>query len=149
SGEPLDRRTDVFAAGVVLHELLTGKRLFARPSDKDMLMAILSHPVPRPSEQAPDRGISAALDAICMRALSRDPKGRFPTAAAMRAALREQLPTLDPTCDAREELAQLTRRVLPRKLAEVDAKRRRSRRPPPPRAERRAIERAARRDSPS
>ncbi|AKF04438.1 serine/threonine protein kinase [Sandaracinus amylolyticus] len=129
SGEPLDRRIDVFATGVVLHELLTGRRLFARSNDRDMLMAILSDPVPRPSEAAPSRGIPRALDEICMRALARDRNDRFATAGEMRAALRALLPALDPRLDARETLSQLTRRVLASRLAEVDALLRRARRP--------------------
>ncbi|WP_236515041.1 serine/threonine-protein kinase [Sandaracinus amylolyticus] len=128
SGEPLDRRTDVFAAGVVLHELLTGRRLFARTSDRDMLMAILSDPVPRPSALAPTRGIPAALDEICMRALARDRSERLATAGEMRSALREQMPALDPRLDPRETLSRLTKRVLAPRLAEVDALLRRARR---------------------
>ncbi|WP_169791373.1 serine/threonine-protein kinase [Sandaracinus amylolyticus] len=136
SGEPLDRRTDVFAAGVVLHELLTGKRLFARTSDRDMLMAILSDPVPRPSALAQARGIPPALDEICMRALARDRGDRFATAGEMRAALREQLPALDPRLDPRETLSRLTKQVLAPRLAEVDALLRRARRPGPEKVDR-------------
>ncbi|HEY5926704.1 MAG TPA: protein kinase [Kofleriaceae bacterium] len=86
-----DARTEVFALGVVLYELLTGKRPFARESDLAVMAAIqLDDPEP-PSQASADRNIPPNVDAIVMRALAKDPVQRFPDMAALAAALRETL----------------------------------------------------------
>ena len=88
-GGDIDRRADVFAAGIVLWELLAGTRLFEADSAAATMMRVLEHAPSPPSEHAP--AVSPELDAIAMRALSRDRTGRFPGAAAMADAL-EALP---------------------------------------------------------
>jgi serine/threonine-protein kinase len=118
AGSGTDRRTDIFAAGVVLHELVTGRRLFARESEAKVMNAILTEPIPLPSEVAGGRvRVPEALDAICATALARDPAERFETADAMRRALRELLPALDPRQRAADRLIEIARRVLPDRLA--------------------------------
>ncbi|MEO7731600.1 MAG: serine/threonine-protein kinase [Kofleriaceae bacterium] len=81
----VDRRSDVFAAGIVLWELLAGVPLFARETDAATLFAVASDPVP------PLRALRAevpeALVAIAERALARDPAQRFATAEDMQLAL--------------------------------------------------------------
>jgi serine/threonine protein kinase len=81
----LDRRADLFALGVIAHELLTGRRLFLGTSDLDTITRVQQLRVPLPSRSRPE--VSPALDAIVMRALERDPAKRWQTAADMRAAL--------------------------------------------------------------
>jgi serine/threonine-protein kinase len=83
-GEPLDRRTDVYAAGVVLWEALTGRRLFDAESDAATINLVLSGEIPGPStlSDAPP-----ALDAIVLRALRFAPEERHPTAASFGQAL--------------------------------------------------------------
>ena len=98
SARTIDRRCDVFSTGVVLWELITGQRLFARQNEASTLNAILNDPIPPPSTQRLD--VPAALDAIVMRALARDPNERFPTAEAMASALEDFLAT-QPAVDAR------------------------------------------------
>jgi len=83
-GQPVDRRADVFALGVVLWEALCGARLFRAPSDGETLERVLSAPVPRVSERVPEL---AALDEVVARALRRDPAERLATAEALRDAL--------------------------------------------------------------
>jgi hypothetical protein len=85
AGRPVDRRTDVFALGAVLFELLAGQPLFARPNVLDVTRAIAEQPIPRLREARPD--VPAALDEMLARALARDPAGRPPTARAMGAEL--------------------------------------------------------------
>jgi serine/threonine-protein kinase len=85
-GEPLDRRADVFALGVVLWEALCGKRCFRGQSDAETLERLLSAPVARVSEAAPEL---APLDDAVARALERDPAVRFPTADAMAHAIEQ------------------------------------------------------------
>ena len=127
AGEPLDRRADVFAAGAMLHELLTGKRLFARESEAQVLKAVLHDPIPLPSQIADDDVlIPEALDEICLRALARERERRYASAEELRAALRELMPQLDPRQRAKERLVELTRRVLPHRFAETQALMRRA-----------------------
>lgn len=86
-GKPIDGRVDLFAMGIVLHELLVGERLFAGNNDLASLKKILDLDVPRPSSKRP--GVSPELDRIVMRALERDPDRRFASAAEMARALDE------------------------------------------------------------
>lgn len=79
--KPIDRRADVWALGVVLWEMSTGMRLFRRDSEVDTLMAVTSDPILAPSEVRPE--VPKELDAIALRALSRDPAQRYATAREM------------------------------------------------------------------
>jgi len=80
-GRPEDHRVDLFALGVVLWEMLTGRRLFQGKTDQDKIRAILEKPVPAPSSIRPD--IPPSLDAVVARALERDPENRYPTGREM------------------------------------------------------------------
>jgi serine/threonine protein kinase len=84
-GGAVDRRTDVFALGIVVHELLTGKRLFKRGSAYDTYQAILACEVPAPSTV--NRALDPDLDPVVLRALAHDPADRYPTAEAFGEAL--------------------------------------------------------------
>jgi serine/threonine-protein kinase len=94
TGEDVDGRSDVFAAGVLLHELLTGWPLFGGDSVAAVLCRVLAKPVPDP-RQASVRAIPDALAHIAVRALERAPADRFPSAAAMAAALEEAVTGLE------------------------------------------------------
>jgi len=83
--KPVDRRTDVYAAGVVLWEALAGRRLFSAESTSGVLMQILQREVEAPSRHNPD--VRPALDAVVAKALAREPSRRFATADEMAAAL--------------------------------------------------------------
>jgi serine/threonine-protein kinase len=83
----LDRRVDVWAAGVVMWEALTGRRLFEGDDEPTLFSKVLEEPVPAPSTI--NWSVSKALDAIVLRALERDPDRRFPDAHAMAVALEE------------------------------------------------------------
>ncbi len=87
-GGPLDRRTDVFACGVVLWELATRRRLFVGSQAADYLDAILKDEIPPPSKYAPD---CKPIDAVILRALERDPAKRYPTAREFALALEDAL----------------------------------------------------------
>jgi serine/threonine protein kinase len=93
-GQPVTRRSDVFAAAVVLWEALTGQRLFAADSEGEVLRRIMDGVVAPPSERA--AAVSAALDAVVVRALSREPADRFDTALAMAEAIEEAAPVASP-----------------------------------------------------
>src|SRR5262245_20420300 len=77
-GQKADPRSDLFSLAVVLHELLTGQRLFLGDTDFETLKLIQTMPIPRPSKINP--GVKPALDAVVMRALERDPARRYQSA---------------------------------------------------------------------
>ena len=83
-GENVDRRADIYAAGVLLWEALVGARLF-EGAEESLIRRIDAGDVSAPGSRVP--GISAELDALVLRALCKDPEGRFPTALAMAEAL--------------------------------------------------------------
>ena len=74
-------QSDIFAAGVVLHEMLTGRRLFKGASDYETLQKVQNMPVPPPSTVVPT--VSPELDAIVLQSLERDRKLRYARAAHM------------------------------------------------------------------
>jgi serine/threonine protein kinase len=84
-GESVDRRVDIYAAGVLLWESLVGQRLFEGSNEEALVRRIDAGDVPPPSTKV--AGISPALDAIVMRATCKDAEGRFPTALAMAEAI--------------------------------------------------------------
>jgi eukaryotic-like serine/threonine-protein kinase len=94
----LDRRADLFSAGIVLWEALTGERLFRSDNEGAVVAKVLDSTVDPPSrattpalDEATRRAI-APLDEIVMRGLARDPASRFETAREMALALEKALP---------------------------------------------------------
>ena len=87
--KPLDRRVDVFAVGVILWEALTGKRMWGDLDDFEIFLKLRSDAIPSPSSVRAD--VPAALEAVCMRALAREPAERFATAAEMQRELEAWL----------------------------------------------------------
>jgi serine/threonine protein kinase len=86
-GEALDRRSDVFALGVVLYELTVGKRLFRGPTELDIMKQITERPIAAPTSLSAEYPL--ALEEIVMRALERDPAKRYATAQELQLALEE------------------------------------------------------------
>jgi serine/threonine protein kinase len=89
AGEPIDRRTDVFALGVVLWELTTGQRLFRMESDLDTLAKVQECNVPRPSTIV--RGYPIDLEKIVMKALAKTKNERYRTSREFSRALQSLL----------------------------------------------------------
>jgi serine/threonine-protein kinase len=84
--EPLDARTDVFAAGVVLWEALTGRRLFKGLNPVQALMRLGDQSIPPPS--AYNRDVTPKLDAVLARALASNPQARLQSAEEFAEQLR-------------------------------------------------------------
>jgi hypothetical protein len=81
----VDRRTDVFALGVIAHELLTGKRLFKKPSPYETYQAVIECAVEPPSRL--NHELDPEIDPIVMKAIAKDKEQRYPTAEAFGDAL--------------------------------------------------------------
>jgi eukaryotic-like serine/threonine-protein kinase len=94
SGRPVDRRSDVFASGVVFWEALTGQRLFVGEDATDVLMKILKQQVAPPSSINPL--VRPQLDNLVLRALEKDPNARYATAREFAIALEAEIQLLSP-----------------------------------------------------
>jgi Protein kinase domain/PEGA domain len=89
AGEPVDARSDVFALGVVLHELLTGRRLFEADSEVETLARVAACAVPTPSRVVSE--LPRSLDPVMLAALEKDPQRRYGSAHEFRLALEKWL----------------------------------------------------------
>ncbi|MEK7403223.1 MAG: protein kinase [Gemmatimonadota bacterium] len=108
TGRSVDHRTDLYAVGAVLFEMLTGRPPFAGDNIFDLAAAILNdHP---PALQGPASVV--AMDRVIRRALAKDPMGRFPSADAMAAELR-QVPVAGDTATSVIAVRALLRVVVP------------------------------------
>jgi len=90
----VDRRADIFAAGVVLWELLAGERLFNGDSEGAIIASVLDAPIDRPSTRP--AALSDVLDDVTMRALERNPSERYGTARQMAREIEERVPLASP-----------------------------------------------------
>jgi serine/threonine protein kinase len=96
-GAPIDPRSDLFAFGVVLYEMLTGRQPFAGGSPGATIKNVVGQPAPRPS--AVSRGLPAELDTIVSRLLAKNPEARYQAAAAAAADIRRVADDLDTRAD--------------------------------------------------
>ena len=87
TGKPVDRRSDVFALGIVLYELVTVRRLFKGDNEFFTMSALVQGEIPRPSLHRAD--LPKPLENIILKALAREPSDRYQTAEEMRAALED------------------------------------------------------------
>ncbi len=94
-GEPVTRRTDLYAAGIVLWEVLTGRRLYEGADDSAILRKILAYEPPPPSHQNPT--VPAALDEIILKSLAKKPADRYATAREMALAIEEAVAIATPS----------------------------------------------------
>ncbi len=90
SAGAIDRRTDIYALGTVLWELLTMRPFFAGKSDIEILKQVRRPDLVRPSRYAPE--VPSALDRAVLRALAPERDDRFPNAKEMRRTLIASLP---------------------------------------------------------
>lgn len=82
TGQEVDARSDIFSFGLVLYEMLTGKRAFDGASPATVIAAIMERPAPSIGDVAPP-----ALDRVLKRCLEKDPENRWQSARDLRAEL--------------------------------------------------------------
>jgi len=116
AGVTLDRRTDVYAASVVLWELLSSKRLFEGEHEAVVFGKVLEGATEPPSRYHPD--LPAGVDEIVMKGLSKDPNRRYSTAHEMAVAVEDALGHASPRKVA-EWVDQLAGRSLQKRAAKV------------------------------
>jgi len=86
-GEKLDPRSDLYAVGVILFEMLTGRVPFEAENALGVLLRHVTEAAPRPSEVAGGE-VHAGLEGVCMRAMQKARDARYPNAREMRASIR-------------------------------------------------------------
>lgn len=92
--KPLDGRSDIFAAGLMLYELLTGEHPFKGPDEHAIIFNFVTKEVEPPSTLRPD--LAPEIDALVMRALAKEPQDRFGTAREMARACLDYVHVLRP-----------------------------------------------------
>ena len=94
-GDKVDQRTDIFSAGIVLYEALTGGSLYMEKNPVKLLEMVRKAEIPPPSSRRP-ADISPELDALVMKALSPKPDHRYQTAMEFAETLTGYLRRLSP-----------------------------------------------------
>lgn len=94
-GDELDARCDVYAAGIILYELLTGAVPFNGMTPLNVLTAHLTTAAKSPRLAAPAREISPALEGVVLTSIAKDPLDRYPTAAKMAEAIAKAVAAPD------------------------------------------------------
>jgi eukaryotic-like serine/threonine-protein kinase len=114
-GMPLDARTDVFSAGIILHEMLTTEKLFRGDTEFALMEKVRKAEVPAPSQF--NRRVTPELDAISLKALSRDVADRYQSASQLAADLDALIAgyRFDPK-ELRQFMRQLFRREYAKEL---------------------------------
>lgn len=117
-GMPLDARTDVFSAGIILHEMLTTEKLFRGDTEFALMEKVRKAEVPPPSNF--NRRVTPELDAISLKALSRDVADRYQSAAQLAADLDALIAgyRFDPK-ELRQFIRQLFRKEYAKELEET------------------------------
>ncbi len=105
-GEKLDGRSDLFSVGVMMHELITGARLFSGKTERDEMMKILDAPIPWPSHVSPHVPVPEEVSKVVMQALERSREKRFLNGRDMARAIEAAAGRLMMDADHRASLMQ-------------------------------------------
>ncbi len=121
SGKEVDGRSDVYSAGILLWEMLCGRRLFVATDKPGDLLRLVREPKLLPPSQVSPR-VPSDIDALLAAALQPDREARFQTAEHMRAALAEYLAKVAPATDA-SRLAAFLRELFGEEIEAEQARR--------------------------
>jgi serine/threonine-protein kinase len=121
SGKRGTRRADIYAAAVVLWEVLTAQRLFDADYQSAIVANILHRPVDPPSDFI--ENLPPAIDKVVMKGLERDPSDRYATAREMAVALEEALPAASPAVVGEwvERMASISLKNRGDRVAQIEA----------------------------
>jgi serine/threonine protein kinase len=118
----VDRRADLWALGVMLWEAVAGRRLFVADTEAAIVLKVIEEPIPPLHQVLP--GTPPEIDAICSRALQRDPNQRYASAREMAADIEHAAGPLGLIADS-HEVSDLIRQTF---AAQIDHRRRAIRR---------------------
>jgi serine/threonine-protein kinase len=104
-GEPVDGRSDLYAVGIILYQMLTGEVPFQSKSQMDLLNKQINQPAPPLRTKRPD--VPEALERVILKALEKAPANRFPDARAFARALDESRGAFEATVVSRGETGKL------------------------------------------
>jgi serine/threonine protein kinase len=117
-GRALDSRSDLFSLGVVLFELVTGKRLFERENQMATIRAVTEDEIPKPSSLVED--LPENLDTVVLTALARGVDNRFQSGDDFADALELLLDELQSTTD-QTSLGEMMQRLFRNEIGELEA----------------------------
>ena len=100
TGGPIDRRADIYSAGVILWEAATQRRMWKGAGDLTVMQRVAGGDIPLPSSVHPQ--VPKRLEAMCMKALAVRREDRYPTAAALQADIEDFLLEMGSRASARE-----------------------------------------------